>query len=162
MNWILCGFKGSGKSYWGKKTSLHFDLPFLDTDKLIEEKIGITVREYVQKEGEAPFRLMEKQIVHSLRVENTLIAIGGGTILDPDNVRQLKSLGTFIYLKRSEEWLKPFSPPPPFPSFETLYCQRRELYETIADYTLILDEKEEDTVLKELWEVINLAPSSAL
>lgn len=167
MNWILYGFKGVGKTYFGQKLGL----PFLDTDQLIMQKEGCIIREIVQKKGEVYFRQTEKQIIQSLHPSRSVIAVGGGAVLDPVNVAALQKLGHLIYLKRSKEWIKKqmlTSPLPTFidanqpeESFERMYQTRIPLYEKISSFTLDLDNKKEIEILGELWQVIDSDKSFA-
>ena len=113
MNWILCGFKGCGKSFFGARLSL----PFLDLDRLIEERERLCVRDIVLQKGEAYFRKLEKETALSLEVEGHVIAVGGGTLLDPISQAHLRSLGPLIYLKCPKQILKKRILIPPLPTF---------------------------------------------
>jgi shikimate kinase len=80
--------------------------PFIDTDLLIEEQYQRhtgshqTCREIFRLEEEMFFRELEKEVVASLaKRPESVIAIGGGTLLDHANVNVLKNLGILIFLK---------------------------------------------------------------
>src|SRR5437660_1477503 len=99
MNHILFGFKGVGKTFLGKKMSEELQCPFYDLDELIAQRCGMSPREICQKWGEKKFRFIEKEALIELSsVTGSVIALGGGTVLDPDNVANLRKMGMFYYL----------------------------------------------------------------
>ncbi len=139
----MCGFKRSGKSTLGRELAKELGYHFIDTDLLIASDC----RKFFLDLGTDVFRRYEKKIVFSLQhVEHSIIATGGGTILDPDNVAILKRLGKIVYLQvdkeeLSQRLLQPplpafFSPDKPEQSFEEMYRERAPIYEKIADVTI--------------------------
>jgi shikimate kinase len=111
MNLILFGYKGAGKTHFGKLLSLETKRPFIDTDELIVEMAGKPVRE-IYLENEKKFRAIEKEALQKLNgITNTIIAVGGGTVLDPENVAFLQSLGRMIYLRSTPKNDGPFFDP---------------------------------------------------
>ncbi|MFA5876091.1 MAG: shikimate kinase [Candidatus Margulisiibacteriota bacterium] len=102
-NIILIGFMGSGKTAVGKLLAKQLGWKFVDTDDLIEKAAGITIAEIFKKSGEPHFRDLESCAVQSLKgYNNFVIATGGGIILRPENVAQLKKLGPLVLL-----WVAP-------------------------------------------------------
>ncbi len=101
----LSGFMGAGKSRIGRELAALTDHPFYDSDKWIEEREGLTVREIFEQKGEAYFREAEKEALRHLagRKEASIVALGGGAILDEKNRRLLKKTGTLVYIKTSPE-----------------------------------------------------------
>lgn len=106
MNWVLCGLPSSGKTTVGKILAERLSIPFVDTDRLIErafyEKCGLkkTCRGIFFLEGEDYFRRLEKEQIASLSNKiNHVIALGGGSLLEAENVLSLKLNGLFVYLK---------------------------------------------------------------
>lgn len=103
-NIILVGFMGTGKSAAGKLLARRLRWSFLDLDRMIEEKAGRSVPEIFHRDGEAGFRKRERRAVKSLsRRRSTVIATGGGVMLDDENVRTLKKLGRVICLSARPE-----------------------------------------------------------
>ena len=99
---FLTGFMGSGKSTIGPIIANTIGWDFYDLDKLIEEKIGMKVSEIFEKFGEKHFRKIEKETLHELiKKENIIISLGGGTIVDEENLISIKKAGKLIYLKVS-------------------------------------------------------------
>lgn len=111
-NLILCGLPMSGKTTVGKKLAAKLEWPFIDTDQLIEETYALqtgkifSCRQIFRAEGEAAFRLLEKQQIASLKQAHPyVIAVGGGSCQDKENVAHLQSIGLLIYLKTPAQLL---------------------------------------------------------
>ena len=107
-NIILIGFMGSGKTTLGKWISKHTGRVYIDTDKEIEFKAGMSISEIFEKQGEEAFRQMETDYLKELAESgnnNMVLSVGGGTVLREENRNILKSLGTVVYLKASVDEL---------------------------------------------------------
>ena len=78
----LVGMPGSGKSTAGRQLARRLGLPFLDSDQLIEQRLGCSIREYFAREGEAAFRDVEERVIGELvRATTAVVATGGGAVL---------------------------------------------------------------------------------
>lgn len=168
MNLILFGFKGSGKTHLGKLLSRELDWPFLDTDDLLcklYSEPGLTPRDIHQREGEAAFRALERDAIHLLKPDaRTVIALGGGTVLDPKNVRALQQIGVLVYLKASFETIKQRMLHQPIPSFVhaedpiealyDIYCERLPIYESIPAICIDVDGLDEQGCLAALKSIL--------
>ena len=98
-NIILTGFMGTGKSTVGRLLAKQLDYRFIDTDTLIEERIGCTIAAYFRDCGEAAFRCRETELAYELSEQSGLvIATGGGFLLREENVALLQKSGTIICL----------------------------------------------------------------
>ncbi len=101
-NIVLIGFMGTGKSTVGLKLAEKLKLKFIDMDKEIEKITGMTINELFRKHGEIRFRSEEKLMTKKLSSqENVVIATGGGTLLQKENVEALKENGILICLEAS-------------------------------------------------------------
>lgn len=99
MNIILMGFRGTGKTSVGRLVAARLERPFLDSDELVKAASGKSVREMVAERGWKFFRREEKRVISELsRNDGCVIALGGGAVLDEENVRILKGKGLFIWL----------------------------------------------------------------
>jgi len=106
MNIVLIGYRGAGKSTVGRKLASRTGNGFMDTDDLVEERQGASIGDIVASCGWDHFRAVEKKIVEEIsRMDNLIIAPGGGAVLDPENVRSLKENGLIIWLKAAREIL---------------------------------------------------------
>ncbi len=83
---------GVGKSTIGKKLAKKLKLKFYDVDKIIEKKEKISIREIFENKGESYFRKVEKEItLDQLKKSKSLIALGGGAILNSSIRKEIKS-----------------------------------------------------------------------
>lgn len=102
MNVVLIGFRGTGKTESGRLLARLLDIPFYDTDAMIEEEAGAAVHEIFEREGEEGFRSRERQVIATLPPGPGVIATGGGAVLDPENVEHLRRGRTMVLLMADE------------------------------------------------------------
>lgn len=98
MTIYLCGFMGCGKSTVGKLIAQKLGMKFTDLDEYIEEKEGMTIPEIFAEKSEAYFREAEAQAVMELSAENSVVACGGGTIINDNSARIARENGTVFFL----------------------------------------------------------------
>ena len=102
----LVGLPGSGKSSVGRQLAKRLRIPFLDSDHVIEKKLGCTVRLYFEREGEAAFRDIEESTLDELtQRRDGVLSTGGGSVLRERNRKLLRERGHVIYLKSSPDEL---------------------------------------------------------
>jgi len=95
---------GTGKTSTGRVLARKLGTRFIDTDTLIEKEAGIQIWEIFEKFGEAHFRGLERQIVKKVtEEEGIVIAVGGGAIVNPANLADLKRHGIVVSLTASPE-----------------------------------------------------------
>ena len=150
MNFILIGCRASGKTSVGRRLAGLLGRPFYDTDALIRQRTGMTVKEMVAAGGWLSFREAEKAAVAGLAgEEGAVIALGGGAVLDPANVEALKPRGFFIWLQAGQEAIRdrlagdgataeqrPPLPPAGNADDEEILRQRRPIYAALAGLTI--------------------------
>ena len=96
---FLTGFMGSGKSTIGPPLAKDLGFDFFDIDAIIEQSAGKSIPEIFQQESESLFRALEKQVLlECVDKSNCVISLGGGTLIDPENVDTVKQSGLLIYL----------------------------------------------------------------
>jgi len=99
MNIVLMGYRGCGKTTVGRIVAEKLERPFFDTDAMIQERMGKTIREIVAAGGWQAFRELERIAVGELAGrKGCIIALGGGAVLDQQNVKELKRNGSFFWL----------------------------------------------------------------
>ena len=106
MKVFLIGFMGSGKTTIGKKLANYLKYNFIDLDKLIESRTGMSIVEYFELHGEESFREYERSILQETDfTENVIIATGGGTPCFGDNMDWMNKNGLVAYLSLSPKAL---------------------------------------------------------
>ena len=102
----IVGLPGAGKSTVGRQLARRLQLPFFDSDHTIETRLGCSIREFFEKEGETRFRDIEAEVIDSLSQQNdAVLSTGGGAVLRPENRAHLASRTHVVYLKSSPEEL---------------------------------------------------------
>lgn len=97
---ILIGFMGAGKTTLGKALSEALNIPFLDTDILIEQRMNTSVSSIFLTHGESFFRTLEQETIETLpRNSSYILAAGGGLPCFNNLMETLNDLGTTVYLK---------------------------------------------------------------
>ena len=103
-NLIITGFSGTGKSLVGKKVARSLNWNFVDTDDEIVKQTGKPIADIFQRDGEGRFRKLEREAIEkACQGEHTVIAIGGGAIVDPHNYELLKRNGFIVCLEANPE-----------------------------------------------------------
>jgi shikimate kinase len=143
----LVGMPGSGKSTVGRQLSRRLALPFLDSDHLIEQRIGCSIREYFARDGEAAFRDVEGEVIAGLAEGgDAVVATGGGAVLREANRTRLRDAGRVIYLRSTPEELfrrlrhdtqRPLlQVADPLGKLRSLHAERDPLYRAAAHFQI--------------------------
>ena len=99
-NICFVGFMGSGKSILGRDLSKLYNIEFFDSDLEIENKIGKSINQIFADSGENYFRKIEEKVcIDLLKVENCIISLGGGSIINSKIRKIIKKNSFSIYLK---------------------------------------------------------------
>lgn len=159
---IIIGPPGAGKTTIGKLLAKDLELDFIDTDSEIERQTGKKISDIFLDEGETGFRKIEREIViKSLKEEDVVISLGGGSILDSEVEGLLRNEPQVVYLEVSisnaaprvgfnaerplllanprQQWLK-------------LFEERRELYEALGRYRVNTDNRKPKETVAEIQE----------
>ena len=134
-NIVLVGMPGCGKSTLGKKMADESGKKFVDTDNLVEEKAGKSIPDIFKEDGEELFRRLEAEVIADVCKEGgQVIATGGGSVLNLENVRNMRQNGTVIFIKRDIAKLategRPLSQGG---DLEVMYKRRLPFYMAAAD-----------------------------
>jgi shikimate kinase len=101
---IFVGLPGSGKTTIGRQMGRRLGLPFLDSDSVIEQRLGCSIREFFDREGEERFRDIEQNVLDDLsKYHHGVLSTGGGAVLRPLNRQNLHTRGKVVYLRSTPE-----------------------------------------------------------
>lgn len=101
MTIFLIGMPCSGKSTLGLQLAEHLQMPFFDTDAIIEDMEGMKVSDIFTKHGEARFRDLEHELMANWKLSHVVVATGGGLPCHNDLIDILNSKGKTIWLQAS-------------------------------------------------------------
>ena len=95
----LIGFMGTGKTAVGKVLAEKLGKEFIELDAVLEQKAGKTIPAIFREDGEIAFRELEIEVTREVATKkNTVIACGGGVVLNKINIDRLKQEGSIVYL----------------------------------------------------------------
>ena len=105
-NLVFLGMMGSGKSSIGSLVAKKLDLDFVDIDKEIEKKLGISIKEIFKRKGENYFRKFEEKItLNKLKLSSTVISLGGGAFINQKIRRVVLKKNISFWLNWSDQIL---------------------------------------------------------
>lgn len=100
----LVGLPGSGKSTVGRQLAKRLAVPFMDSDHVIEERLGCSIRSYFEREGEERFRDLEEAVLDELSQQPSgVLSTGGGSVIRAANRQRLHERAKVVYLRSSPE-----------------------------------------------------------
>lgn len=106
MTIALVGMPGSGKSTVGRQLARLLSREFIDSDAVLEQRLGLSIREWFARHGEDAFRDEEQAVIEELSQRDAMVlATGGGAVLRPSNRNALHSRCHVFYLRTSPDEL---------------------------------------------------------
>lgn len=100
----LTGFMGSGKSTIGPILANTIGYEFLDVDRAVELVAGKSVNQIFLESGESNFRALERSLIAEIQHRKKLVvSLGGGTMIDDENLNVITGSGIVVYLKSTPE-----------------------------------------------------------
>jgi shikimate kinase len=144
---ILVGLPGAGKSTIGRQLASRLGLAFNDSDHVIEQRLGCSIRDFFEREGEAAFRDVEASVLQELtQAGSGVLATGGGAVLRPVNRQLLRQAGHVIYLRsmpdevfrrvRHDRNRPLLQVEDPLAKLRNLYDERDPLYREAAHFVI--------------------------
>lgn len=163
-NIALIGFMGSGKSVVSKKLAAILKCEAISTDEWIERREGRSIFQIFEESGEPYFREQETQAVREVAgKESVVIDCGGGVVLNPRNIKELRKKGVIVFLSASPETvyqrIKDKKNRPllkvvdPQGKIRQLMEERKSLYAQ-ADYTIATDKKSVRQICAEIIQLL--------
>jgi shikimate kinase len=147
---VLVGLPGAGKSTTGRRLARILDVPFADTDDLVERDAGQLVTEIFARAGEPAFRAAEHAVVaRALREADGVLSLGGGALTNPDTVTVLhESSVPVVHLRAKLDTLglrvgdartRPLLAEDPAARLAVLAAERSAAYDSVATFVVDTD-----------------------
>jgi len=148
QNVFLVGLMGAGKTTIGRSLAKRLGLNFVDSDREIEARTGVSIPTVFEIEGEEGFRKREAQVISDLaQASGQIVATGGGAVLRAENRACMTSSGFVVYLNvppftlwertRHDRNRPLLQVEDPLLKLQELYAQRDPFYRDVAD--LVID-----------------------
>jgi shikimate kinase len=148
QNVYLVGLMGAGKTTIGRSLARRLGLDFVDSDREIEARTGVSIPTVFEIEGEEGFRKREIQVIEDLAARSgQVVATGGGVVLRPENRGNMSASGFVVYLDvppytlwertRHDRNRPLLQVEDPLLRLKDLYAQRDPFYREVAD--LVVD-----------------------
>jgi len=158
---FLVGPMGSGKTAVGRQLARRLGYRFVDSDAEIERRTGVDIPFIFEKEGEAGFRLREREAVGELTGQGGIVlATGGGAVLAEESRQRLAERGVVVYLEttvdqqlartRHSRHRPLLYTEDPRGRLESLMAEREPLYRSIAAITVRTDGRKVGSVVDEV------------
>ena len=147
-NVYLVGLMGAGKTTVGRSLAKRLALDFVDSDREIEARTGVSIPTIFEIEGEDGFRRREASVIDDLsRLSGQVVATGGGAVLRQENRANLRASGFVVYLNvppqilwertRNDRNRPLLRVADPLARLGELFAQRDPFYREVAD--LVVD-----------------------
>jgi shikimate kinase len=141
---------------------------FLDSDLVIEQRLGCSIRQYFAEHGEASFRSCEAQVIADLtQSPDGVLATGGGAVLNQDTRKCLKSNSLVVYLRSTPEELvqrlrfdksRPLlQVADPLEQLRKLFKERQALYEETAHFSVSTGHPSVSSVVRQILQHLDSA-----
>lgn len=157
---LLVGMMGVGKTTVGRIASNRLDRPLIDSDQVIEQRTGRTVREIFEAEGEQAFRVLETQVLLEAlgSPEPSVIIAAGGVVLDPANRRAINAADArVVWLVAEPATLaervergghRPLLDGDTTATLQRMWEERQPLYRDVADAVVSVDNRSPHEVVE--------------
>lgn len=169
----LIGLPGSGKSTIGRQLAQRLQLPFIDCDQALEQRLGCTIREYFERMGEEAFRDHEQTVISELSQAPTacVLATGGGAVLRVANRAALRAHTQVVYLcvtpeeafrrVRRDARRPLLQVADPMARMQALFAERDPLYRACAHCVVQTGRPSAKLLLAQIVSALQALPASA-
>ena len=163
---VLVGFMGAGKTTVGNLLAARLELPFADSDQVIEERAGRQVKQIFAEDGEPAFRALEHRVsAELLEGPDMVLALGGGAAEHP-GTRDKLSAAQVVYLQVGyAEALRRMAgdngrPLLARPDLATVYERRLPVYAGVATLTVPTDDRRPETISEDVLAQLAREPAA--
>ncbi len=149
-NIVLIGMPSCGKSTVGKQLAKKLNMPFFDSDDEIEKTFKKSIPDYIKTFGEKSFREVESKTIYAIsQYRGAVISVGGGVVLNEENINNLKQNGIIYYIKRKNKFLttknRPISQEK---TIKKIFKERKKLYYRSMDFCIENNDNIENCIKK--------------
>lgn len=169
MQITLIGLPASGKSTIGRHLARRLGVAFVDSDQVIEQRMGCSIKTFFAREGEERFRDLEQSAIDELTAGTTpaVLSTGGGAVLRAANRTHLHERGQVVYLhalpddiyrRLRHDTTRPLlQVADPLGRLRDLYAERDPLYRATAHFVIEIGRPSVATLLNMIVMQLELA-----
>lgn len=164
---VLVGFMGAGKTTIGTLLAARLELPFADSDQMIEQRAGRPIPQIFAEDGEPAFRTLEHQVIADLLDgPDMIIALGGGAAEQPRTQDKIGRGPQVVYLQVGyDQALRRVGqdagrPMLARPDLAAVYERRRLVYARLATLTVGTDDRHPETVSDDILARLARVPAA--
>jgi shikimate kinase len=164
---VLVGFMGAGKTTIGTLLAARLELPFADSDQMIEQRAGRPIPQIFAEDGEPAFRTLEHQVIADLLDgPDMIIALGGGAAEHPRTQDKIGRGPQVVYLQVGyDQALRRVGqdagrPMLARPDLAAVYERRRLVYARLATLTVGTDDRHPETVSDDILARLARVPAA--
>ena len=173
MNLFLIGYRCSGKTTVGKSIARAIDWPLVDSDLLVTQKKGKSIKEIIDTEGWEAFRRTERSVLKQICTKDRqVVATGGGIVLDAENIRAMKASGTVVWLdasavtiqkrmlqdKNTENFRPALTDKGRMEEIEDMLLKRNPYYESASDFCIHTDHVPVKEIAQKIIKKLSVGP----
>ena len=155
MNLFLIGYRCSGKTTIGKSIATAIGWSFVDSDLLVTQKNGKSIKDIIDTAGWDAFRRLERSALKQICAKyRQVVATGGGVVLDSENIKVMKTSGTVVWLdasaatiqkrmrqdKNTENFRPALTDKGRMEEIEEMLLERNPYYESASDFSIQTDD----------------------
>jgi shikimate kinase len=167
----LVGMMGSGKSTVAAALAERLGWRCVDTDSLIEQRVGQRIAALWQEQGEAAFRSRESAVIAQVagQAGPEVVSVGGGAVLDPANREVMSGSGLVVWLRAEVGTLatrigtgetRPALGGDPAEGVARVDAVRRAFYQSVADVVVDVDDVAPEDLAAGIMARVDLSPTS--
>ena len=162
-NLVLTGMMGVGKSTIGQDLAGKLNMEFRDIDRIIEEKLSLSIVDIFEKRGEKFFRkIEEEETVNHLKKRNSIVALGGGAFMNKNIRDSSKKYCISVWLDLEPKHLFPrikmnkrrplLNSKSSEEDIKNLYEKRKQTY-SLADHKVDCNLKSKDKIVEDILKI---------
>ncbi len=170
MNLFLIGYRCSGKTTIGQSIAEMIDWSFVDSDLRVIKNSGKQISDIIDTAGWDAFRRMERSALKQIcKEDRQVVATGGGAVLDPANVRAMKTSGMIVWLeataktiqkrmlqdKNTENFRPALTGKGRMEEIEDLLLKRNPYYESASDFSIHTDDMPVNEITQRVIKKLN-------
>lgn len=170
MNLFLIGYRCSGKTAIGQAVAVTLGWSFVDSDMVVTQQCGKSIKAIIDTEGWEAFRRMERSALKQICAnDRQVVASGGGVVLNPANIQAMKTNGLIVWLgataetvqermrqdNNTEDFRPALTDKGSEAEIEDMLLKRNPLYKSASDFIIHTDDMPVKEITSKIIQKLN-------